>query len=161
MTAPRKPGRPKMKKGTTGKAVNLTLDRQLIQDADNHRIEKDFTSLSAYVEFSLRAQMATDDEDQVIRPNFKNAHVQAAAGSPINGEVIDSDGSDDTVCVKVNGLSMMPLLNDGDIIEMRHKRASRNPHMKKGLVYLLEYDGDFAIKEDNIRTATKEKMGAE
>ena len=53
--------------------------------------------------------------------------------------------------VKFSGLSMSPLLNDGDVIPMKHKRASRNPFMKKGLIYLVKYYGGYTVKRYNTR----------
>lgn len=91
----------------------------------------------------------------------KKAHLEAAAGSPIGAEVTDWNGDDDTVRVKINGLSMIPLLDDGDIVAMRHKKASRSPYMKKGLIYLVAYDDGYTVKEYNTRTATDEEKGEE
>jgi len=88
-------------------------------------------------------------------------HILAAAGSPISAEVTDWDGSNDTVLVKINGLSMSPKLNDGDVIAMKHKRISRNPFMKKCLIYLVEYDGGFTVKRYNTRPARPDEMGEE
>lgn len=89
------------------------------------------------------------------------SHILAAAGSPISAEVTDWDGADDTVMVRISGLSMAPLLNDGDVIPMRHKKISRNPFMKKGLIYLVEYDGGYTVKRYNTRPATPEEKGEE
>ena len=74
---------------------------------------------------------------------------------------MDWDGADDTVLVKINGLSMEPDLHDGDVIPMRHKRASRNPFMKKGLIYLIEYDGGYTVKRYNTRPAAPEEKDEE
>jgi SOS-response transcriptional repressor LexA len=89
------------------------------------------------------------------------AHILAAAGPPILSEVMDWDGDDDTVMVRITGLSMAPVLNDGDVIPMRHKKISRNPFMKKGLIYLVEYDGGYTVKRYNTRPATPEEKGEE
>ncbi len=86
---------------------------------------------------------------------------KAAAGSPILAEIMDWDGAHDTVLVKINGLSMVPLLNDGDVIEMKHRKASRNPFMKKGLIYLVEYDGGYTVKRYNTRPARPDEAGEE
>jgi hypothetical protein len=101
--------------------------------------------------------------DNILRPveipyrasSRGSAHLQAAAGSPILADVQDWDGEDDIVRVKINGLSMSPLLNDGDIIEMKHKRASRSQHVAKGKIYLFAYDGGFTVKRYNTRPATQ------
>jgi len=90
----------------------------------------------------------------------KIAHLQAAAGDPILADVQDWDGEDDIVRVKINGLSMLPLLNDGDIIEMKHKRASRSQHVAKGKIYLFAYDGGFTVKRYNTRLATHAEIEA-
>lgn len=89
------------------------------------------------------------------------AHILAAAGSPISAEVTDWDGAGDTVMVKISGLSMAPLINDGDVIAMKHKKASRNPFMKKGLIYLVSYDGGYTVKRYNTRPATADEKGEE
>jgi len=85
-------------------------------------------------------------------------HLEAAAGSPIGAEVQEWEGADDTVLVRINGLSMVPLFNDGEVIAMRHKRAARSKFMKKGLIYLVEYDGGYTVKEYNTRLATPEEI---
>lgn len=90
------------------------------------------------------------------RPN-----ILAAAGSPIAAEIMDMDGVDDTIQVRIHGLSMEPKLHDGDVITMRHKRVSRNPWMKKGLIYLVQYDGGYTVKRYNTRPARAEEKGEE
>ncbi len=44
---------------------------------------------------------------------------------------------------------------------MKHKRASRNPFMKKGLIYLVEYDGGYTVKRYNTRPAKADEKGEE
>lgn len=95
-----------------------------------------------------------------VHPMPRKAHVLAAAGSPITAEVLDWDQGD-VVQVKISGLSMVPLLNDGDVIEMRHKKTSRSEYMKKGLIYLVAYDGGYTVKRYNTRKATAEEQGEE
>lgn len=94
-----------------------------------------------------------------ISPAAAKPHLQAAAGSPILSEVTDWDGADNTVRVRINGLSMEPQLHDGEVITMRHKRVSRSPWMKKGLIYLVEYDGGYTVKRYNTRRAHAEEIG--
>lgn len=91
----------------------------------------------------------------------QRAHILAAAGSPITAEVEDWEAGDGKVLVRLSGLSMAPKLNDGDVIEMRHKSTARSPFMKKGLIYLIEYDGGFTVKRYNTRKATKDEIGEE
>jgi hypothetical protein len=55
---------------------------------------------------------------------------------------------------------MLPLLNDGDIIEMKHKRASRSQHVAKGKIYLFAYDGGFTVKRYGTRPATQDEIDA-
>lgn len=88
-------------------------------------------------------------------------HILAAAGSPITAEVMDWNGLDDTVMVRISGLSMVPLLNDGDVVPMKLKKVSRNPFMKKGLIYLVEYDGGYTVKRYNTRPAKPDEKGEE
>lgn len=88
-------------------------------------------------------------------------HLHAAAGSPVNAEVTDWDGADDTIMVGIYGLSMDPLLADGQVVPMRLKKSARNPFMKKGLIYLVEYDGGYSVKRYNTRKATEEEKGEE
>lgn len=91
---------------------------------------------------------------EAIRP-----HLLAAAGSPIGAEVLDWDEESGVVRVQVAGLSMLPLINDGEVIEMWHKSTSRNPYMKKGLIYLVEYDGGYTVKRYNTRRAYDHEKG--
>jgi transcriptional regulator with XRE-family HTH domain len=89
------------------------------------------------------------------------AHILAAAGSPLVADVIDWEGEDATILVKAVGLSMSPLISDGEIITMKLKKASRSPYMKKGLIYLIEYDGGYTIKRYNTRPATPDELAEE
>ncbi len=106
--------------------------------------------------------------DGILRPveaiyktnTNQNAHLHAAAGSPILSEVQDWDGADDAVLVKINGLSMSPMFADGEIIVMKHKRASSTPYAAKGKIYLFAYDGGYTVKKYNTRKATKEEIEA-
>jgi len=106
--------------------------------------------------------------DNILRPletpyrtsPRESAHLQAAAGSPIHTDVQDWDGEDDTVMVKINGLSMMPMLNDGDVIAMKHKRASSTPYPAKGKIYLFAYQGGYTVKRYNTRVASQNEIKA-
>ncbi|MES2995888.1 MAG: S24 family peptidase [Verrucomicrobiota bacterium] len=104
--------------------------------------------------FYLKREKTTPYLDQ-------KPHLLAAAGSPLAAEVLNWEGSDNTVHVKICGLSMVPLMHDGEVIAMRHKRAARNPYMKKGLIYLVEYDGGYTVKRYNTRPAKPEEQGQE
>lgn len=118
--------------------------------------------LDAWVLDSLnQAAKAWHKEIETVVSFQPKPNVLAAAGSPISAEVTDWDGADNTVMVKISGLSMVPLLNDGDVIPMKHKRASRNPFMKKGLIYLVEYESGYTVKRYNTRPATPEEKGEE
>lgn len=97
----------------------------------------------------------------MTQPQAPRPQILAAAGSPIGAEVMDWHGAGDTVAVKISGLSMEPLLHDGDVISMKHKRISRSPFMKKGLIYLVEYDGGFTVKRYNTRPPTPEERDCE
>ncbi len=105
------------------------------------------------------ALFAPKEEAKIIP--IGRPHIHAAAGSPIGADVEEWDGEDDTVLVRINGLSMHPLLNDQQIVSMHHKRAARSPFMKKGLIYLVEYDGGYTVKRYNTRLATAEEIGSE
>ena len=91
----------------------------------------------------------------------KKATLMAAAGSPIMADVIDWEGDDDIVCVKIVGNSMFPKFSDGEVIDFKHKRASRSPFMKKGLIYLISYNGGHMVKKYNTRKALPEEEGAD
>lgn len=97
----------------------------------------------------------------MTQPQAPRPQILAAAGSPIGAEVMDWNGAGDTLMVKICGLSMEPLLHDGDVISMKHKRVSRSPYMKKGLIYLVEYDGGFAVKRYNTRPPMSEERDCE
>ena len=96
-----------------------------------------------------------------VRPFPVKPNLIAAAGLPVFSEVTEWNGANDTVVVKIAGLSMEPLLHDGDVITMRHKRVSRNPYMRKGLIYLVDYDGGYTVKRYNTRPARPEEQGEE
>jgi len=53
----------------------------------------------------------------------------------IVAEVIDCESDDDTISVKICGNSMFPTFQDGDVIDMTHKRAIRYSFMNKGVIY--------------------------
>lgn len=91
----------------------------------------------------------------------KEAHVMAAAGSGIYAEVIDLDPESMTMNVRIYGLSMVETFNDDDVVTFRTKKASRSIFMKKGLVYLVEYQGNLMVKEYNTRKPTSDEQGAE
>lgn len=90
----------------------------------------------------------------------RTANIMAAAGPGIAAEVIDWDQGD-RVRVKIVGDSMAPLFEDGQVIEMRHKKASRSPYMKKGMIYLVELDGEWMVKRYGTRKPRKDESGAE
>ena len=154
--------------GATKTKKSVTIDTDILKAAEREMAGKKNLSLSALVEAALEkylgSQTAASDaapQQPNIHPFSAKPHIQAAAGSPTGAEVIDWDGSNDTVLVKINGLSMIPRLNDGDVVPMRHKQTSRNPYMKKGLIYLVEYDGGFAVKRYNTRPAKADERGEE
>ena len=107
-------------------------------------------------------EITTDaSTENIIQIPKKKANIMAAAGPGIMAEVIDWEGDDDTVSVKICGNSNFPLFNDGDVIDMTHKRASRSPFMKKGLIYLVQLDGEWMVKRYDTRKAKPEEKGAE
>ena len=99
-------------------------------------------------------------ESPKIVPLPARPHIVAAAGSPLGAEVEEWDGADNTVRVRISGLSMVPLLNDHDVITMHHRRAARSQYMKKGLIYLVAYQDGYTVKRYNTRVATDEEIGA-
>lgn len=101
------------------------------------------------------------EEFSNITPLPKKADIMAAAGPGIAAEVIDWQGENDTVSVKICGESMSPLFEDGQIIEMKHKRASRSPFLKKGLIYLVELEGEWMVKRYDNRKPKPEEKDAE
>lgn len=101
------------------------------------------------------------EEFSNITPLPKKADIMAAAGPGIAAEVIDWQGDNDTVSVKICGESMSPLFEDGQIIEMKHKRASRSPFLKKGLIYLVELEGEWMVKRYDNRKPRPEEKDAE
>ncbi len=113
------------------------------------------------IPLSFPEMKVADDDVQYKAPIYAKSDIQAAAGSPLAAEVVDWDGEGDTVLVKIIGDSMSPKIKDGDVVPMKHKRASRNPFMKKGLIYLVEYDGGYTVKRYNTRPAKPEEIGEE
>jgi hypothetical protein len=122
-------------------------------NAAAHVIKGDFKAIPAY-------PSAIVAEEPGIYRAKSQPHIHAAAGGPILANVQDWEGAGDTVLVKINGLSMMPLLNDGDVIAMKHKRASSTPFVAKGKIYLIAYDGGYTVKRYNTRKATQEEIDA-
>jgi hypothetical protein len=122
-------------------------------NAAAHVIKGDFKAIPAY-------PAAIVAEEPGIYRAKSQPHIHAAAGGPILADVQDWGGAGDTVLVKINGLSMMPLLNDGDVIAMKHKRASSTPFVAKGNIYLFAYDGGYTVKRYNTRPATQEEIDA-
>lgn len=152
-----------------------SLDMQTILDFEEHEwailaamARREGVTEAAFIAGRIRSYLAFYDSlkggqnvTEIVSFPAPKAHILAAAGSPISAEVTDWDGADDTVMVKINGLSMFPMLNDGDVIAMKHKRISRNPYMKKGLIYLVNYDGGYTVKRYNTRPAIAEEKGEE
>ena len=85
----------------------------------------------------------------------------AAAGSPIMSGDIQWDNPNGIVKIKAAGDSMVPLVENGGILEMKHISKSRSPYMKKGLIYLVCIEGGHTIKKYGTRPATKEEEEAE
>ena len=44
---------------------------------------------------------------------------------------------------------------------MNHKETSRSPFMKKGLIYLVQLDGEWMVKRYDTRKAKPEEDGAD
>ena len=91
----------------------------------------------------------------------KKANLMAAAGSSIDAEVLDWGMGSDTVSVQIVGDSMSPKFSDGDVIDMRHRDGARSPFMKKGLIYLVHYDGGYMVKRYNTRKARADEKDAD
>lgn len=87
--------------------------------------------------------------------------MEGVAGSGIEAEVIDWSAADDQIRVQINGLSMSPKFHDGDVISMMQRGRSRSPFMKKGLIYLVEYDGGKMVKRYNTRQARPDEKDAD
>lgn len=97
-----------------------------------------------------------------VRPSMvAEAHIMAAAGPGIAAEVVDWNCADDQVRVRIVGDSMAPLFADGQVIEMMHKKISRSPYMKKGLIYLVELEGEWMVKRYDTREPREDEQGAE
>ncbi|WP_267907076.1 S24 family peptidase [Roseibacillus ishigakijimensis] len=119
-------------------------------------------------DFVLRAAIARARQEMSVqeanitplRPR-QSAHLMAAAGSPISAEVLEEMDDSGIIRVQISGLSMEPKLHDGDIIEMRHKSKARSHFMKKGLIYLVEVEGGYAVKRYNTRKAREDEQDAE
>jgi len=100
--------------------------------------------------------------DLEVKPQrIAEPNIMAAAGPGIMAELIDWNGDSDDVKVKICGESMKPLFEDGQIVVMKHKRCSRSPFLKKGLVYLVQLEGDWMVKRYFTRRPTEEEKGAD
>ncbi|MGE9268023.1 MAG: S24 family peptidase [Verrucomicrobiales bacterium] len=122
------------------------------------RINKLAESINS-IDDILTPSTTNEAEESNITP--LKPHLDAAAGASIASEVIDWEGDNDTINVRANGLSMTPLINDGDVITMRLKKASRSPYMKKGLIYLVDYAGGYTIKRFNTRPPREDEQDAD
>ena len=164
----KKPGRKPVDPSRKAVKPNVSMRLDLIKAAES-AAEKRGIGLSEFIAISVKNQLDHDLENPPINPakfivGPYQAHrpvLLAAAGSPIGAEVMDWDGDGDTVVVKACGLSMSPLIEDGEIVTMKHKRQSRSPYLKKGLIYLVNYDGGYTIKRYNTRPAKPEEKGEE
>lgn len=114
-----------------------------------------------YLAFRATQQAAEAQPANITKLQSKKPHLMAAAGPGIMAEVVDWEGDGDTVSVKICGNSMFPLLNDGDVIDMTHKKSSRSPFMKKGLIYLVQLDGEWMVKRYDTRKAKPDEKGAD
>lgn len=88
------------------------------------------------------------------KPAPRTAGMMASAGTADSANNCEPQGIDlvnGTVPVRVTGMSMEPLFSDDDIITFRLKGWSRSPYMKKGVIYLVEYNGGNLIKRYNTR----------
>lgn len=101
------------------------------------------------------------EDEPVEVPVLKKAHIMAAAGLGIMAEVVDWDENSPTINVKICGDSMEPLFSDGDVIEMHNRKFSRTPFMKKGLIYLVNLDGELMVKRYETRKPRKDEKDAE
>jgi len=53
---------------------------------------------------------------------------------------------------------MEPKFKDGETVQLRDKSRARNPHMKKGLLYLVRLEDGYTFKRYNTRPATKKEI---
>lgn len=126
-----------------------------------------FTDTTKWIVAHIREYLAYCESQYQAEPENitpmpkKKANILAAAGSGIEADIIDWDGSSPTLNVGVYGLSMLGSFDDGDVITMTHKSQSRSPYMKKGLVYLVEMDGKMLIKEFGTRKARPDEHDAD
>lgn len=163
----KKSGRPKIPAHRKKVKPNISLDPQLIEDSKKKAAELSM-GLSEFVSLALARLIAKESGREMPPIPLKaggnvvampeRSHLIAAAGSPLAAEVQDWEGVNDTVLVKINGLSMVPLFNDGDVLAMNHKRGARSQFMKKGLIYLVEYGGGYTVKRYNTRAATAQEI---
>lgn len=163
-----KRGRPPVPEHRKRVKPNISLAPELIEAA-KRKAEELSMGFSEFVTLAMERQLARDSgkpltplpaiaSSKIVTLPERSAHIMAAAGSPLGAEVQEWDGKDNTVRVKIDGLSMSPLFNDGDVISMHHKRGARSQFMKKGLVYLVEIGGNYAVKEYGTRIATPEEI---
>jgi len=74
-------------------------------------------------EKSQRSKITAHPSSRKPRTANKRPHIMAAAGSPIEAELLEELETDGIIRVKVNGLSMEPLFHDGDTIAFKHKKG--------------------------------------
>lgn len=94
----------------------------------------------------------------------KKAAIMAAAGTEagaIECEVGDWDMKNGIAPVRICGRSMEPVFHDEDVVTCHHKAWARSPYMKKGLIYLVHYNGGFLIKRYNTRKPKPDEAEAD
>jgi phage repressor protein C with HTH and peptisase S24 domain len=88
-------------------------------------------------------------------------NIWAAAGEPIHADCIEWNDKEGIVTVGAVGNSMVPLVEDGETLIMKHRSKSRSPFMKKGLIYLVCIEGKYTIKKYGTRPARPDEKDAE
>lgn len=126
----------------------------------NELADLDVEPLAASLDPSIARFPAPSQVGEHPARRASGAHLMAAAGSPINAEMIESHEGGDTVKVRISGLSMDPLFSDGDIVTGLLKHACRSRAWKRGYVYLVSYEGGLTVKRYNTRLATPEEIEA-
>lgn len=148
--------------GKTIKSISIESDlADWIQEQAKAKGLTFSSFINNYFRERFESESSAKGSSKTLSTSAKKAHLMAAAGPGIMAEVIDWEGEGDTVSVKICGNSMFPLLNDGDVIDMTHKKSSRSPFMKKGLIYLVQLDGEWMVKRYDTRKAKPDEKGAD
>ena len=164
-----------MDEGAKKQRINLTLNPDLVAEAESYRVGKNIGSLSALVELALRREMASNKSNPALSAikehSSAKGRIVAFTEIPLlhaaAGEAIDahsetyqpaSDPGRGRFAVQLHGDSMWPKYPDGSVVILREREGLRKPVLKRGEIYLFDIGGNKTLKVFSSRPATKREI---